>query len=66
MTEGGFGFHHIWQNLIGYVEGLDVDQIKARAGIADSTAPPDLQLTAAWDGVECWFSFLLDQILLLS
>jgi len=33
MTEGGFGFHGIWQNLIQWMNGLDVDGIKKKAGI---------------------------------
>lgn len=30
MTNGGFGFHPMWQNLIRYIEELDVDAIKAQ------------------------------------
>lgn len=33
MTQGGFGFHMVWKNLIHYIENLDVDSIKKRAGI---------------------------------
>jgi protein tyrosine/serine phosphatase len=33
MTEGGYGFHSVWQNLIDYVEELDVERIKTEAGI---------------------------------
>ncbi len=33
MTEGGFGFHGIWENLIQWMNGLDVDGIKKKAGI---------------------------------
>lgn len=29
MTEGGFGFHPVWQNLIRYIMKLDVNEIKA-------------------------------------
>jgi len=29
MINGGFGFHPIWQNLIRYIEELDVNAIKA-------------------------------------
>jgi protein tyrosine/serine phosphatase len=29
MTGGGFGFHPMWQNLIRYIEELDVSAIKA-------------------------------------
>jgi hypothetical protein len=30
MVNGGFGFHPMWQNLLGYIDALDVDAIKAR------------------------------------
>jgi protein tyrosine phosphatase (PTP) superfamily phosphohydrolase (DUF442 family) len=33
MTEGGFGFHGIWQDLIQWIGGLDMEEIKKRAGI---------------------------------
>ena len=33
MTEGGFGFHKIWKNLIRFVEDLDIEEIKKKAGI---------------------------------
>jgi len=33
MTEGGFGFHGIWDNLIQWINRLDIDKIKLRAGI---------------------------------
>jgi len=33
MTQGGFGFHPIWQNLIDYIRKLDVERIKREAGI---------------------------------
>jgi protein tyrosine/serine phosphatase len=28
MTKGGFGFHPVWQNLVKYIEQLDVEKIK--------------------------------------
>jgi len=31
MTEGGFGFHATWQNLIDYVRDLDIEKIKRKA-----------------------------------
>ena len=34
MKEGGFGFHEVWENLIKYIDGLDVEQIKRRAGLS--------------------------------
>jgi len=30
MTRGGFGFHPIWQNLVRYIEDLDVDAIRTQ------------------------------------
>jgi protein tyrosine/serine phosphatase len=30
MISGGFGFHPMWQNLLRYIEELDVDAIKAQ------------------------------------
>ena len=29
MVKGGFGFHPMWQNLLHYIDGLDIDAIKA-------------------------------------
>ena len=33
MTDGGYGFHSTWKNLIQWVRDLDVEQIKKRAGL---------------------------------
>jgi len=33
MTKGGFGFYSGWQNLINYIQKLDIDEIKRRAGL---------------------------------
>ncbi len=33
MIQGGFGFHGIWENLIQWMNGLDIDRIKKKAGI---------------------------------
>ncbi len=35
MTEGGFGFHGIWDNLASYVENLNIEKVKKKAGIDD-------------------------------
>jgi protein tyrosine phosphatase (PTP) superfamily phosphohydrolase (DUF442 family) len=32
MKEGGFGFHGIWQNLVRYINSLDIERIKRQAG----------------------------------
>jgi protein tyrosine phosphatase (PTP) superfamily phosphohydrolase (DUF442 family) len=34
MTEGGFGFHSIHQNLPSYIRELDIDALKRRAGLS--------------------------------
>ncbi|MCE5277026.1 MAG: tyrosine-protein phosphatase [Planctomycetaceae bacterium] len=33
MTEGDFGFHEIWQNLLVYINALDIEKIRLQAGI---------------------------------
>ncbi len=33
MTSGGFGFHSIWKNLPKLIKNLDVDKVKAAAGV---------------------------------
>jgi len=33
MMQGGFGFHGIWENLIQWINGLDIEGIKKKAGI---------------------------------
>ena len=33
MTEGGYGFHPIWKNLTDWIDGLDIEKIKQKAGI---------------------------------
>jgi protein tyrosine phosphatase (PTP) superfamily phosphohydrolase (DUF442 family) len=33
MTEGGFGFHSIFNNLVDYIHALDIDKIKNAAGL---------------------------------
>ncbi len=38
MTQGGFGFHTIWANLVRYVRQLDVERIRREAGIPAPTA----------------------------
>jgi len=39
-TEGGFGFHDEFQNLIRYFRDLDVDAVKREAGVATRPATP--------------------------
>ena len=33
MTEGPFGFHKVWRNLVKYMTDLDGDAIERKAGI---------------------------------
>ena len=33
MTEGEFGFHSVWYNLITYIQELDIETIKQKAGV---------------------------------
>ena len=35
MTQGDFGFHSIWSNLIDYIHELDIDQIKQDSGLVE-------------------------------
>jgi protein tyrosine/serine phosphatase len=37
MTEGGFGFHEVWENLPEWIQELDIDSIKKDAGIKANT-----------------------------
>ena len=33
MREGGFGFHEVWVNIVPYLEKLDLEAIKKKAGL---------------------------------
>ena len=37
MTADEFGFHGVWQNLIDYVEEIDIERVKEMAGIESSS-----------------------------
>lgn len=41
MTEGGFGFHAVWRNLIQWVEKLDVPQVCREAGLPEPAKGKD-------------------------
>lgn len=43
MVNGGFGFHPIWQNLLRYIDKLDIDAIKAE--VARQGAWPSMTKT---------------------
>ena len=33
MTEGGFGYHEMWSNLIRYLKDLEIESLKRKAGL---------------------------------
>jgi protein tyrosine/serine phosphatase len=37
MKEGGFGFHSVWKNLIGFIQKADIEKLKEAAGIEKKT-----------------------------
>lgn len=37
MTEGDFGFHGVWQNLLSWIKELDLDGIRKDAGLTETT-----------------------------
>ena len=37
MTEGNFGFHGIWENLVRYIDRLDIERIRRLANIKTET-----------------------------
>ena len=39
MTEGGFGFHEVWVNLIPWLNSLDIESIRQEVGITISSTP---------------------------
>ena len=41
MTEGDFGFHEIWSNLLAWINQLDLDSIKQEAGIPTGSEQVD-------------------------
>ena len=42
MTGGQFGYHTVWKNLIRYLNALDVEALRRKAGLRDSAAPAQL------------------------
>jgi protein tyrosine phosphatase (PTP) superfamily phosphohydrolase (DUF442 family) len=36
MKQGGFGFHTVWQNLEPFLRSLNIEELKAKAGIVKS------------------------------
>jgi protein tyrosine phosphatase (PTP) superfamily phosphohydrolase (DUF442 family) len=39
MTQGGFGYHWIWDNLPQWVRRLNIDRVKAKAGLTRRPGP---------------------------
>ena len=40
MTDGGYGFHQIWTNLKPWIEAMDVESLRVKAGIKASATQP--------------------------
>jgi len=34
MTEGGYGYHPLWKNLLEFLEKLDIEAVRRKAGLA--------------------------------
>ena len=34
MTEGGYGYHPLWRNLISFLHELDIESVRRKAGLA--------------------------------
>jgi protein tyrosine/serine phosphatase len=39
MIYGGYGFHHIWKNLLDYYMRLDIEKLKQQINIRDANQP---------------------------
>jgi hypothetical protein len=39
MTNGDFGFHSIWKNLVDYIHNLNIDKIKNVADLSNEKLP---------------------------
>jgi len=39
MTEGDFGYHTVWKNLIRYLNALDIEALRRKAGLREPVAP---------------------------
>ena len=40
MTDGGYGFHKTWRNLLHYIRDIDIEDVKLRAGIGEKKENP--------------------------
>ena len=36
LTEGGYGYHAMWSNILRYVRGADIDKLRAATGANQS------------------------------
>jgi protein tyrosine phosphatase (PTP) superfamily phosphohydrolase (DUF442 family) len=54
MTEGDFGFHWIFSNIVRFIENLDIDEIREQAGIGDDDpnqrADTEAKRGGMWNG----------------
>jgi protein tyrosine phosphatase (PTP) superfamily phosphohydrolase (DUF442 family) len=39
MRDGGFGFHGVWRDLVQFIDDLDIERIKQKAGINRPAGP---------------------------
>jgi len=46
MTQGGYGFHSIWHDLVAYIEHLDVDALKAKLAQEAASSEPHVAAVA--------------------
>jgi len=51
MVDGGFGFHGIWANLVQWVNKLDIDKIREKAGIIENLEPVTMSSMSKAPGI---------------
>ena len=39
MTEGGYGFHEVWRNLLNWIQRMDIESLRRDAGVEANTEP---------------------------
>ena len=39
MTRGDFGYHRIWKDIVRYLERVDVERLRRKAGVSEQPAP---------------------------
>lgn len=40
MTEGGFGYHSMWKNLVEYIKDADIESLRKKAGLGVEKSNP--------------------------